>query len=432
MMFKNIALTFVLAVAIELSTLGANLYKAGGVYLSVPPNAPTHVGTAFAPCLGCNPTVVAFDPGQDFGNNPGVFTVGVGGSNNLVLSGTTPNPVIDLNTHISLSDAAPITLTNPSSDTVITSASTAVPFKLYSNPGAATSVLVVDELSAPTTYIARFKKTGTDEFTIDPSGNVVAAGAVTATNGTFSGTLGVTGNATLSGGTLTLGASSTGVTLSPLATNAALTIGSQNATTAGSGVVLQASSLPTPTATGTPGGVLEIDVPSSSGTAPAAIWFKDGNTVSDGATTITVDANSGTDVLKIVAHGTCSSANHFLQLLQGGTSEFSINCNGATTVNTSLTYSTLLISAASCGTKNLPSTTPATCNGDSGFVKASGGSAVVNLGTSYSSANNYGCIAEDYTNNSYDPCSNSTASKITITSSGTDTIFWHTFGVSGG
>lgn len=283
------------------------------------------------------PIVVA-DANQGQGNFPGVVSVGVGTSGNLILVPGQPAqaPLLDLNTSITLSSPTALVLSNTGTNTIQSQGGT-VAFAL-SVPGSVSptaDVVVINSVNTPTGDLLRAQLNGFDKFSVDPSGDIVAQGNATAVNGSLSGTLSVSGNATLSGGTLTLGTSTQAVTIAPQATGAALTVAASANNTGGSGTVFMATALPTPAATAAPLGVVEIDTPGGSAAtmqAPA-LFCKNGSNSAPCFFEASVPSTGTTDIFDLQAAAACATAAQNILSIHGGhvtatSPDFTINCNG--------------------------------------------------------------------------------------------------------
>jgi hypothetical protein len=264
----------------------------------------------------------------------------------------------------------------------------AAPIIYNSYTGTITSGFTFNTNSSATTNTVVFEDNGTPQFTVTTGANGTLLGALTdggeifaaaplatptanavwiqndtgATNGMalnvptgstngysfeFAGTTGyqVASNAALN---LGVGASS-GYTVTAEPTNGPLTIASDNATSAGSGTVFTASSLPSPSATATPGGIIQVTVPAPTNTSlPVPFLY-----LTSGAATSPFEINmktvASTDGLQLVNSGTCTAANYEFAIYTGGTREYGFKCNGAMTANGAITSSATAAGGLTCG-----------------------------------------------------------------------------------
>lgn len=152
-------------------------------------------GSPYEPVAFPDTSMMVADANQNTGSFPGVVGL-TAGSSNIVVGGTAANPTVDLATGITLSNGTAIQLTGAATN-IIQSSGLTIGYDLTMPSGTPTDVLVVNPTNSPSGKLARFQIGGTDKLTIDASGNLVTTGNISAVNGTFTGTLGVTGTSTL-------------------------------------------------------------------------------------------------------------------------------------------------------------------------------------------------------------------------------------------
>jgi len=233
--------------------------------------------------------------------------------NAIQLSNTSPGPIVDANNGI---------------------------LTLQIDTSGLADTLVVNNNTSGTlnTNLLNVQANGTTKFVVDKNGNATASG-----NGAVLGNLAVTGTSTLSGSTVTLGTSAQGVTISPQAAATPLIVAANASNAQGSGTAFTASSLPTPTAGSTPGGVVEIDEPgSSTALQTAALTILNPSSTANSTITVQPPSTTGTDILHLDTTGPCASNSQILFMLLGnGTTAAKIACNGNTTVQGTMTINGL-------------------------------------------------------------------------------------------
>jgi len=236
-------------------------------------------GLASGPPARANPlslggnfaAILAFDPNQGMGNFPGVVSITAGSSNIVITGGTGPNPSIDLGSSIALSSGTPLNLTGTTTNSIQSEGLT-TSFNLTVPSGTALTALAVNPANAPTKLLD-LQVGSSSKLSVDGSGDL------TGVNGSFSGTLSVTGASTV----------------------AALT--GTNATLSTAGTFLTAS------------GTGAADVLSVAGGGASADAFQ-------------VNATNCSSV---------GGSNFLLNVEAAGVSEFSLSCSGGGTFNQGLT-----------------------------------------------------------------------------------------------
>jgi hypothetical protein len=203
---------------------------------------------------------VAFmSPNQGPGNFPGISTLTAGVTGNITINNTDPqNPIIDLQTGLTLSASGALTFT-AAAGPIFASSATGVGsagYTLNSQGAAPVRDFVFHSTNGGSTSLAEFQVGATTELKLDASGNLVLNGNDTAVNGVFSGTLNVTGTSTLgvvgAGATTVTSLTDSGLTASQcVGANGSSALASQTncvqSLTAGSNIVSSGISGSTPT-----------------------------------------------------------------------------------------------------------------------------------------------------------------------------------------